>query len=240
MPNTVILKRSNTANKLPSASELQYGELAINYAKDGEMLILKNDQDEVVGFSSDAKINAVLEIIAQSIATLQRDMVDPSVITQMSESVQQVSGDLQELVADYDEKCEVVSEALGKLDKEKISKKEANTNIKDSIGVETQRATSAEIALGNELQELISDYNEKSEVVSQALGKLDDEKADTWKVTEAVEAETERAVSAETAILAELHEKIEIVAQAIALLNDKIANMETNGISGGNYEGNNT
>ena len=200
MPSTVILKKSNTLNKLPSAGDLQYGELAINYAKDGEMLILKNDQNEIVGFSSDVKINAVLEIISQAIATLQRDMADTS-----------------------------------------------------AVEAETERATSAETALMNELQELIDDYNEKCEVISQTLAELDRDKADSSALTAAVEVETQRATSAETVLnssvsalttnlsdlVVEINEKLEVASQAIALINDKLSDMEISGVSGGNYTGSN-
>lgn len=46
----------NGEPKLPSASTLQYGEIAINYAVGGETLSIKNSTDEVVEFISKNKI----------------------------------------------------------------------------------------------------------------------------------------------------------------------------------------
>lgn len=50
MSNTLKLKRSNTANALPTAGQLDYGELAINYL-DGN-LFYKNDSNQVVVLAS--------------------------------------------------------------------------------------------------------------------------------------------------------------------------------------------
>jgi hypothetical protein len=56
----VIHKKSNVLTngqpKLPSASTIEYGEIAINYAKGGETMSIKNANNEIVTFSSDAKI----------------------------------------------------------------------------------------------------------------------------------------------------------------------------------------
>lgn len=56
----VIHKKSNVLTngqpKLPSASTIEYGEIAINYAKGGETMSIKNANNEIVTFSSDVKI----------------------------------------------------------------------------------------------------------------------------------------------------------------------------------------
>ena len=50
----ILIKRSNEVidgvGKLPQSSDLQYGELAINYAGGHESLSFKNDNDIVVIF----------------------------------------------------------------------------------------------------------------------------------------------------------------------------------------------
>ena len=62
---TVLHKKSNVLvngePKLPSASTLQYGEIAINYAVGGETLSIKNAADEVVEFTSKNKILSSVE-----------------------------------------------------------------------------------------------------------------------------------------------------------------------------------
>ena len=50
MANTLLLKRSGSATETPTAGELSYGELAINYA-DGK-LYFKNSNNSVVQFLS--------------------------------------------------------------------------------------------------------------------------------------------------------------------------------------------
>ena len=53
----VLFKRSddieNNSPKLPLSSDLQYGEIALNYADEHETLSLKNNNDEIVTFSAD-------------------------------------------------------------------------------------------------------------------------------------------------------------------------------------------
>lgn len=42
--------KSDELNKVPDSSLLKYGEIAVNYAADGEKLIIKNSRDEIVTF----------------------------------------------------------------------------------------------------------------------------------------------------------------------------------------------
>lgn len=56
----ILNKRSKDLNddgspKLPSAEDLKYGQIAINYAKGKETIAIKNDQDEVVSINSGIK-----------------------------------------------------------------------------------------------------------------------------------------------------------------------------------------
>ena len=46
--------KSNVSGKKPAASDLLYGEIAVNYAKGGEMMTIKNSDDEIVDFISRA------------------------------------------------------------------------------------------------------------------------------------------------------------------------------------------
>jgi hypothetical protein len=48
MANIIKLKRSGTANNVPSANSLQYGELAINYAD--KILFYRDASDAIVSF----------------------------------------------------------------------------------------------------------------------------------------------------------------------------------------------
>ena len=44
----ILLKRSNEAGKLPQSNNLDYGELAMNYASGSESISFKNAADEIV------------------------------------------------------------------------------------------------------------------------------------------------------------------------------------------------
>ena len=57
----------NDAAKQPSADSLEYGEIAINYKKDKELLFIKNDQDEIVSFLTKDAVN---ELILQNTGIL--------------------------------------------------------------------------------------------------------------------------------------------------------------------------
>lgn len=58
----VIHKKSTVVNqgvpKLPTSGNVEYGEIAINYAASAETLSIRNSADEIVPFSSDNIINA--------------------------------------------------------------------------------------------------------------------------------------------------------------------------------------
>ena len=58
----VIHKKSTVVNqgvpKLPTSGNVEYGEIAINYAASAETLSIRNANDEIVPFSSDNIINA--------------------------------------------------------------------------------------------------------------------------------------------------------------------------------------
>ena len=61
--------------KLPSAEDLKYGQIAINYAKGKETIAIKNDQDEVVSINSGIKgvkvgSNTTNESVANGIVTI--------------------------------------------------------------------------------------------------------------------------------------------------------------------------
>ena len=58
---------TNGKPKLPLADRIEYGELAVNYAKDYETISLKNNNNEIVTFSSD---DAIKQIINDEVTTI--------------------------------------------------------------------------------------------------------------------------------------------------------------------------
>ena len=67
-------KRSSVVNdnkpKLPKAGQLEFGEIAINYAKDYETLSIKNSSGDVVTFSSDSIIDKKIDDIRDDLASV--------------------------------------------------------------------------------------------------------------------------------------------------------------------------
>ena len=51
----ILIKRSSEIGKLPQPNDLDYGELAINYASGSESFSFKNDADEVVTLGMNVK-----------------------------------------------------------------------------------------------------------------------------------------------------------------------------------------
>ena len=65
MSQKVLNKRSsvvtNGSPKLPTSEQIEYGEIAINFAEGYETLSIKNDDDEIVTFSSDNYWGNIIE-----------------------------------------------------------------------------------------------------------------------------------------------------------------------------------
>lgn len=78
MSKTVLHKRSvvveNGLPKLPTSAQTEYGEIAINYAKGYETLSIRNNQDEIVTFSSDDQIKKILDESELVIASALNDL----------------------------------------------------------------------------------------------------------------------------------------------------------------------
>lgn len=57
----ILFKRSDEKGKVPTQTDINYGELAINYAKDSEELFIKNSSDEIVGFATKNYVDGEVE-----------------------------------------------------------------------------------------------------------------------------------------------------------------------------------
>lgn len=81
---TVVHKKSKVlvegSPKLPSASTIEYGEIAINYADGHETLSIKNSSDKIATFSSDSTVNASLSEIRDDIADIQSAMTEDELV----------------------------------------------------------------------------------------------------------------------------------------------------------------
>ena len=81
---------------LPLHSEIEYGEIAINYKSDNETIAIKNSNDEIATFSSDTVRERENEVISSAINDLSNRVEDVEKITSMSTSVVGVRGHSEE------------------------------------------------------------------------------------------------------------------------------------------------
>ena len=105
--------------KLPTSGQLEYGEIAINYAKDKETISLKNSNNEIVTFTSDKKLDNYVTVsgFEEAIENLE---------TQFSNFYTK-----QEI----DDDSLVVASALNDLEEKKLDKLDFNEMLE---GLETQ------------------------------------------------------------------------------------------------------
>ena len=70
--------------KLPLPSEIEYGEIAINYKSDNETIAIKNIESEIATFSSDNVVERENEVISSAINDLNDRVEDVEKIADMS------------------------------------------------------------------------------------------------------------------------------------------------------------
>lgn len=72
--------------KLPTSEQIEFGEIAINYLKDYETISIKNSEQEIVTFSSDASVNKKLETKADKARVDEIDEVVSKAFDAMNKS----------------------------------------------------------------------------------------------------------------------------------------------------------
>ena len=106
-----LMAGSTTEPKSPNASDISYGEIAINYLKDKERIFIKNSDDEIVPFYSGKVIDDNEAVTAQALS------------------------ELDGRINDIEESGEVVSQALGVLNNkvEQINAEKDDFNNMESV-----------------------------------------------------------------------------------------------------------
>mgnify|MGYP002863003693 CR=1 FL=1 len=65
--NRVLNKRTNEvvegSGKLPSANDMEYGEIAVNYHEGYESIMMKNDNDDIITLPTNATIEDIYDEI---------------------------------------------------------------------------------------------------------------------------------------------------------------------------------
>ena len=67
----VLNYKTNKLNTTPDVSKLEYGEIAVNYAKSGETLFIKNDSNEIVEFKDKKYWDSIIDDIKNYVEFLQ-------------------------------------------------------------------------------------------------------------------------------------------------------------------------
>lgn len=96
MANKIIHKHSSVITdgkaKLPTADQLTYGELAINYAKDGETISLKNSNNEIVEIKPFKYVEDII---------LKNELVTAHALTDLDERINSIEDDVLNMDENY-------------------------------------------------------------------------------------------------------------------------------------------
>ena len=195
----LIHKNSNVvvegAPKLPTSSQIEYGELAINYAKDKETISLRNSNNEIVTFSSDtvilsktvqkeeldntekviaAALNDINSRISESDDRWEDIIIENELVT--SAALNELNSRLDALRADFDESDEVAAAAFNDLNA-RIGSGDTNIaqelqQLRDDVD-EIDLGTAAALNdLNSRIGTLEQDGDDVDYVISMALNDL--------------------------------------------------------------------
>ena len=105
--------------KLPTSGQLEYGEIAINYAKDKETISLKNSNNEIVTFTSDKKLDNYVTVSGfdeaiENLETQFSNFYTKQKIDDDSLVVASALNDLEESKADKDDLTNLINNVYTK------------------------------------------------------------------------------------------------------------------------------
>lgn len=199
--------------KLPTSGQLEYGEIAINYAKDKETISLKNSNNEIVTFTSDKKLDnyvtvsdfdEAMQVASAALNDLEATKLEKSDFDKAMENLETQFSNFY-TKQEIDDDSLVVASALNDLEEKKLDKLDFNKMLE---GLETQLSdfyTKEEIdnaelvtssalnglnerigSLENAFEELDNYFDENELIVSTALNNLEESKADKDDLTDLI------------------------------------------------------
>ena len=201
--------------KLPTSGQLEYGEIAVNYAKDKETISLKNSNNEIVTFTSDKKLDnyvtvsdfeEAMQVASAALNDLEATKLEKSVFDEAMEDLEtQFSNFYTKQEADDDSL--VVASALNDLEEKKLDKLDFDEMLE---GLETQLSNfytkeeidNAELVTAsalndlnerigsaeNAFEELDKYFDENELIISSALNDLEERKANKEDLTEFIDS----------------------------------------------------
>ena len=189
--------------KLPTSGQLEYGEIAVNYAKDKETISLKNSNNEIVTFSSDKKLDnyvtvsdfeEAMQVASAALNDLEATKLEKSVFDEALENLYTKE--------EADDDSLVVASALNDLEEKKLDKldfdemlESLETQLSDFYTKEeidnaelvtTSALNDLDGRIGdieNAFKELDKYFDENELIISSALNDLEEKKADKDDLT---------------------------------------------------------
>lgn len=143
----------NGSPKLPTSSQIEYGEIAVNYAKGGETISIKNANNEIVTFkpSDNFATKEELEEIELGTATALNDLND-----RISSSGDDIDAELTELAQIVEDNEKVTAMALinlnNRVDSNDTQLSEISQNVEEFEEVAARAVTDLDARI-NELEE---------------------------------------------------------------------------------------
>ena len=144
--------KSSQLNKVPSAQDLLFGEIAVNYAKDGETIYIKNADGEIVSFPSIKVIEENEQVTAQALSQLNEN------INANAESIEQLSNNISGDINDINED---ITELDGKI-----------SDISDLIEENEHAIAGALVALNKKIDALIQVVNTNTTNIENILARI--------------------------------------------------------------------
>ena len=120
--------------KLPTSGQLEYGEIAVNYAKDKETISLKNSNNEIVTFTSDKKLDnyvtvsdfdEAMQVASAALNDLEATKLEKSDFDEAMENLETQFSNFY-TKQEIDDDSLVVASALNDLEEKKLDKLDFN------------------------------------------------------------------------------------------------------------------
>lgn len=144
--------------KIPTSGQIEYGEIAINYAADNETISLKNSSNQIVTFSPDNRLVKVADYqkTQKVIAAALNDLNDR--MGESDDAAAEIIQEIDDFKQDVEDTEEVIASALNNLDS-RISTVE-NTPVGDANVIEAVKVNGTS---------LVPDANKAVNIVLQGL-----------------------------------------------------------------------
>ena len=177
--------RTDSSGAQPAPSIIREGELAVNFAKDGEKIFLKNSKGEIVKFITEAQIDAKIQ--SQSGTTDGKIQALSGAIDTLDTKVDGVSGAASTAIGAEETRAIGVETGL-RTDVDTVS---------GSVATEKSRAEGAEAGLRSDIETVSGNVASEE---SRAKGIEGGLRTDVNTVSGAVGAEETRAINIETGL----------------------------------------